>query len=812
MAAQDPLEEETSPIPEAEYQKDPYKGVRICNNIDGQKFFGNVEGIEVGQITKEKVYRIRYDDNDLEHFTLEQLLECKLDEPKKMKRPAAAVVAENAQAETPKKKRGKKDEVAESASAAAPPKAAELEAEVVAKKPAAADEAVETPDEEVEEAEDAEDEEAADEDEEEDEEEEKEEAEEEEGVSKKPAAAVKRPAAAEPEEEEEIESKPAAVAKRPAGAKAEEAEDEDEDEDDDEEEEEEAEKKPPDEGDTNEVEDLSQFPKAVVKRAREYRFCHGVCQRIKHRVHFAKRLGVNNPCHGVKGEVLSKSQLVALVKQMMEEEGDDGEAKKKARVEKQRREALAKEREGTAVPEQQPSGTVDQDQCEQGEYIFDFGMHTGKKLSEVRSKHPDYIATIIVSNQLQRSHTANFKAALQKEGTLQQEIDNAKTFQTKKAERKVAQAAKTQEADTDVVLAEVPKLRSEKETARLAKLEAADAEAFLKNDIVPAPPKPVGERRSTKRTRQGASKQVVALNQCMKCGSLDGHNRRTCPLLTDAEKEQIEKLERAEYELLRMRNRSKQRLRAHLEYTKPRQRSTMYETRPDQRKRAPLHLDCTQKQLLRLPALEFALHLIQIKLLEKLRGKPCPLLAQNKCFKKGFGNLSILGAVSGPKDPPSQDIFKTTVHYRCVRCREVFPVDYKNPLFELKGGGRTSVTDVYVCLYNAVEGADQTYSIRWLGLGETNVATLYRRGRKIQLNIGILLFCDRLQGGRHCFYNLGLQTNKFPYWVAAWWDGSSHYRLAQLRFPGGEYRCWWRAEDLPDNVFAEFVAMNSIAP
>ena len=37
------------------------------------------------------------------------------------------------------------------------------------------------------------------------------------------------------------------------------------------------------------------------------------------------------------------------------------------------------------------------------------------------------------------------------------------------------------------------------------------------------------------------------------------------------------------------------------------------------------------------------------------------------------------------------------------------------------------------------------------------------------LNIGVLMFCDRLQdNGRRCFYNTGVARQDFPYWISLW--------------------------------------------
>merc|ERR1719277_397507 len=50
---------------------DPLMGMKVKKN----GFRGEVEEIERGSISKERLYRVRYEDNDLEHFTREQVLQ-----------------------------------------------------------------------------------------------------------------------------------------------------------------------------------------------------------------------------------------------------------------------------------------------------------------------------------------------------------------------------------------------------------------------------------------------------------------------------------------------------------------------------------------------------------------------------------------------------------------------------------------------------------------------------------------------------------------------------------------------------------------
>lgn len=74
------FDEELDDIPEAEKAKDPLRHARIKRVIDGQVFIGHVEDLEIGKRTRHVLYRIKYDDGDLEHLRREEVLEMKLPE------------------------------------------------------------------------------------------------------------------------------------------------------------------------------------------------------------------------------------------------------------------------------------------------------------------------------------------------------------------------------------------------------------------------------------------------------------------------------------------------------------------------------------------------------------------------------------------------------------------------------------------------------------------------------------------------------------------------------------------------------------
>ena len=46
----------------------------VCNNIDGQQCLGFVVDIQIDKESREKLYLILYDDNDMEHSTTEETI------------------------------------------------------------------------------------------------------------------------------------------------------------------------------------------------------------------------------------------------------------------------------------------------------------------------------------------------------------------------------------------------------------------------------------------------------------------------------------------------------------------------------------------------------------------------------------------------------------------------------------------------------------------------------------------------------------------------------------------------------------------
>jgi hypothetical protein len=73
-------EEELEDLSPAEKELDPLKDAKIKRVIDGKEYNGYVEDIEVGKISRERLYRIKYADGDLQHMTEQQVKEMQIHE------------------------------------------------------------------------------------------------------------------------------------------------------------------------------------------------------------------------------------------------------------------------------------------------------------------------------------------------------------------------------------------------------------------------------------------------------------------------------------------------------------------------------------------------------------------------------------------------------------------------------------------------------------------------------------------------------------------------------------------------------------
>eukprot|EP00930_Biecheleria_cincta_P046992 TRINITY_DN32503_c0_g1_i1.p2 TRINITY_DN32503_c0_g1~~TRINITY_DN32503_c0_g1_i1.p2 ORF type:complete len:163 (+),score=74.44 TRINITY_DN32503_c0_g1_i1:71-559(+) len=148
------MDEELEDLPEPQKQADPLRNAKIQRMVEGKTFVGQVEEIEQGKLTKDRLYRIKYEDGDLEHLTAEQVKEMMVEEeeepedeeedeeqeaPSSKKPAASAKSAAKAKAAAAKEKAKAKAKAAPKTKAKAAPKAkakAKAVAKTVAKKPA----------------------------------------------------------------------------------------------------------------------------------------------------------------------------------------------------------------------------------------------------------------------------------------------------------------------------------------------------------------------------------------------------------------------------------------------------------------------------------------------------------------------------------------------------------------------------------------------------------------------------------------------------------------------------------------------------
>ena len=72
------VDEEVEEMHAADKLRDPLRGARIRRTIDGQAHAGRVEDIQVGKLSGERLYLIKYDDGDLEHLTADRVEQWKI--------------------------------------------------------------------------------------------------------------------------------------------------------------------------------------------------------------------------------------------------------------------------------------------------------------------------------------------------------------------------------------------------------------------------------------------------------------------------------------------------------------------------------------------------------------------------------------------------------------------------------------------------------------------------------------------------------------------------------------------------------------
>ena len=60
-------------LPDKEQKIDPLVGARVRTFVHHVAYFDAVEAVDIGSVSKERLYKIRYEDGDLEHVTAAQI-------------------------------------------------------------------------------------------------------------------------------------------------------------------------------------------------------------------------------------------------------------------------------------------------------------------------------------------------------------------------------------------------------------------------------------------------------------------------------------------------------------------------------------------------------------------------------------------------------------------------------------------------------------------------------------------------------------------------------------------------------------------
>ena len=82
------------------------------------------------------------------------------------------------------------------------------------------------------------------------------------------------------------------------------------------------------------------------------------------------------------------------------------------------------------------------------------------------------------------------------------------------------------------------------------------------------------------------------------------------------------------------------------------------------------------------------------------------------------------------------------------------------------------------------------------------------------LDVGILIFCERLQNkGQNCLTYTGIHRT-FPYWICIYYEEGRHFRLAELsdvtESPSERFTCFWTGETLPPVLYREYEGCNRV--
>lgn len=387
-----------------------------------------------------------------------------------------------------------------------------------------------------------------------------------------------------------------------------------------------------------------------------------------------------------------------------------------------RRVAAAKARHNVNWTE--PSGG---DVDDGAEYRMEFGKYSGGKgltVQQVQAKDPGYFKHLMSWRTSILVTYPRLKDALEESGLLEALVTARPELQREKAEL-VLMRAEDRASRQERGPKEHPEIFKKR---RLQQIEASSVlTGQQKDDAMALAAASARPTKKKQKERKYEAKPSTLLGHCSRCGGI-GHNRTTCKL-KDLQGDGIPQQTLIEWAYEQ--NKTLAALISRLKYTNISGRSDMYEQRPHQRSRAPLQRSFLE--MLRAVPGDLATMLEEDGLVDpKLDGVPCPRRVCQESLQEGFlTDAKVLGK-KRVNNAAGQDLSTRTVFRKCQVCGVRQGIALYNPLFEgLVGRASYGVTYAVLCMWNCVEGADQTYTARQLNINPKTVAQYYARAQDV---------------------------------------------------------------------------------
>jgi hypothetical protein len=182
-----------------------------------------------------------------------------------------------------------------------------------------------------------------------------------------------------------------------------------------------------------------------------------------------------------------------------------------------------------------------------------------------------------------------------------------------------------------------------------------------------------------------------------------------------------------------------------LKYTQIELRATTYENRATHMSRAPLLRDFIA--LSRAAPGAMAKMLEEDRLILDLRGMPCPRKACHVSSKKGFVSSDKVLGRRCCNNERGLNIGLFTVWHKCDCCGVRQSIGLHNPLYAgFIGRSSWGITYATLAMWNCVEGATQSFTVRQLNIGERACRSFYDRACIIMAAEAIRLQKDIVWG------------------------------------------------------------------